>query len=129
MDWNNLASGIFTHWHIWLVSVVLVVAAVIDGWMLKVPNWITFPMIATGWIYSFRHRRFCRTWLVVLGSIVGLSLLFFLYAIGGMGAGDVKLLAGIGAGFMSSTRFTSSQQPPSLEPSWRSLWCCGAETG
>ncbi len=71
MDWNNLASGIFTHWHIWLVSVVLVVAAVIDGWMLKVPNWITFPMIATGWIYSFATGGFAGLGWSVLGSIVG----------------------------------------------------------
>ncbi len=97
MDWNTILNGMATHWHIWLVSVVLVVAAVIDGWMLKVPNWITFPMIASGWLYSFATAGFPGLGWSVLGSIVGLSLLFFLYAIGGMGAGDVKLLAGIGA--------------------------------
>jgi prepilin peptidase CpaA len=32
-----------------------------------------------------------------VGTIVGLGLLLPAYAIGGMGAGDVKLLAGIGA--------------------------------
>jgi len=33
----------------------------------------------------------------VLGTIVGLLLLLPAYAVGGMGAGDVKLLAGVGA--------------------------------
>ena len=33
----------------------------------------------------------------LVGTIVGLALLLPLYAIGGMGAGDVKLLAGVGA--------------------------------
>jgi prepilin peptidase CpaA len=33
----------------------------------------------------------------VFGTIVGLALLLPAYAVGGMGAGDVKLLAGVGA--------------------------------
>ena len=33
-------------------DVVLIVAAVIDGFELKVPNWITFPFIISGWTYS-----------------------------------------------------------------------------
>ena len=33
----------------------------------------------------------------LVGTAVGLALLLPLYAIGGMGAGDVKLLAGVGA--------------------------------
>lgn len=97
MDWNTIASGVVAHWPIWLLSIVLVVAAVIDGWMLKVPNWITFPLIASGWVYSFAHGGLPGLGWSFLGSFVGLMLLFVLYSVGGMGAGDVKLLAGIGA--------------------------------
>ena len=32
-------------WSLWLLSAALIVAAVIDGWKLRVPNWITFPLI------------------------------------------------------------------------------------
>src|SRR5205807_301862 len=46
------ASAIAEHWTIWLVTVVLILAAVIDGFELKVPNWVTFPFIISGWIYS-----------------------------------------------------------------------------
>ena len=46
-------SGFGTSFAIWLVTVVLVVAAVIDGIKLKVPNWLTFPFVISGWIYSF----------------------------------------------------------------------------
>ena len=49
---ESIASGMLENWQYWLVSVVLVIAAVIDGIQLKVPNWITFPMIVSGWIYS-----------------------------------------------------------------------------
>ncbi len=43
------------------------------------------------------HRRICRTGLSLLATFVGFCCLFFLHLIGGMGAGDVKLLAGIAA--------------------------------
>lgn len=97
MDATSLINGIQTHWHIWFVSFVLIVAAVIDGWALKVPNWITFPMIATGWIYSYVAGGASGLGWSVLGSFFGLALLYGIYMVGGMGAGDVKLLAGIGA--------------------------------
>ena len=38
-----------------------------------------------------------------MGTIVGLVLLLPAYAIGGMGAGDVKLLAGVGAWVWATT--------------------------
>jgi prepilin peptidase CpaA len=80
-----------------LVSMILIVAAAIDGWKLKVPNWVTFPMVAGGWVFS----TYLFGWEGLLGSltgtVVGLALLLPAYAIGGMGAGDVKLLAGVGA--------------------------------
>jgi len=93
------------HWHIWLVSGVLVVAAVIDGWKLKVPNWLTFPLILGGWAYSGATLGWEGLAASLLGTAVGLGLLLPLYAIGGMGAGDVKLLAGVGAWVGASVTF------------------------
>ncbi|AMV31801.1 Type IV leader peptidase family protein [Pirellula sp. SH-Sr6A] len=97
MNGNTWMDGVISNWHIWFVSIVLVVAAVIDGWKLKVPNWITFPMIATGWIYSYAAGGWPGLGWSLLATFFGLSLLYGLYMVGGMGAGDVKLLAGIGA--------------------------------
>jgi prepilin peptidase CpaA len=100
-EFKDLTHGLINHWPIWVVSATLVVAAVIDGLKLKVPNWITFPMIITGWIYSATCVAGYPWWEGLLyslaGTIVGLVLLLPAYAIGGMGAGDVKLLAGVGA--------------------------------
>lgn len=98
-----LLTGMAEHWHVWVVTITLVVAAVIDGLQLKVPNWITFPMILTGWVYSTWASSYAgAAWYEglgwsLLGTAVGLGLLLPAYAIGGMGAGDVKLLAGVGA--------------------------------
>jgi prepilin peptidase CpaA len=97
MDISVLASGAALHWDIWLVSIVLIVAAVIDGRALKVPNWITFPFILAGWAYSIGFYGLDGLWWSLAGTAIGLGLLLPAYAIGGMGAGDVKLLAGVGA--------------------------------
>jgi prepilin peptidase CpaA len=99
-DAHDFIHGLTQNWPIWVVTVTLVVAAVIDGLKLKVPNWITFPMIVSGWIYSATLSPYAP-WqglmFSLVGTVVGLALLLPAYAIGGMGAGDVKLLAGVGA--------------------------------
>ena len=33
----------------WFVSTMMVVAAIIDGRELRVPNWLTFPLALAGW--------------------------------------------------------------------------------
>lgn len=81
----------------WFLTVMLVVAAVIDGWKLKVPNWLTFPLVLSGWGCSWAMFGWSGLWASLLGTAVGLGLLLPVYAIGGMGAGDVKLMAGVGA--------------------------------
>ena len=88
--WTNL-------WPFWFVSAALVVAAVIDGMKLKVPNWITLPLILSGWVLNLAVGGWAGLGMSLLGTVVGLGLLLPAYAIGGMGAGDVKLLAGVGA--------------------------------
>ena len=53
---DHVSRAMTEHWIIvavcWLVSVTLIVAALIDGYKLKVPNWLTFTMIITAWITS-----------------------------------------------------------------------------
>ena len=58
-------------------------------------------MIISGWIYSVLFAQSLGlTWYgglaySLLGTAAGLALLLPAYAIGGMGAGDVKLMAGV----------------------------------
>ena len=94
---SHIANTLLENWPVWLLSTSLVVAAVIDGWKLKVPNWLTFPLIISGWIYCTACFGWSGLGWSLVGTAVGLALLLPLYAIGGMGAGDVKLLAGVGA--------------------------------
>jgi len=94
MDWQTI---LLDNWHVKLVSAILILAAWIDGKELRVPNWITFPMVLTGLIFSTYMGGLGGLGAGMLGMVVGLLTLMPLYAVGGMGAGDVKLMAGIGA--------------------------------
>lgn len=98
-------SLILSNWPLLFVCLAMVVAAVIDGWKLKVPNWLTLPLIVTGWILGLVHTCGFLTPSTgeggilgsLAGTLVGLALLLPIYAIGGMGAGDVKMQMGFGA--------------------------------
>ena len=92
------------HWPLLLVSAVMIVAAVIDGWKLKVPNWLTYPLVISGWVFGLCHNfGWFEDYGVggigasLLGTLAGFLLLLPVYAIGGMGAGDVKMQMGFGA--------------------------------
>lgn len=94
---ETIIAHLTENWAMWAVSVTLVVAAVIDGMYLKVPNKITYPLILAGWIYSTAVGGLPGLGWSLAATFFGLALLFGLHLIGGMGAGDVKLLAGIAA--------------------------------
>jgi prepilin peptidase CpaA len=82
---------------IWLVSFVLIEAAIIDGRSLRVPNWLTYHFLLGGLAFAFLRGGSPFFLSSLAGAGMGLLLLLPLYSIGGMGAGDVKLLAGLGA--------------------------------
>jgi len=107
-EYNELASWLADTWHVWVVTLTLIVAAVIDGLQLKVPNWLTYPMIISGWLYSAflsPYPGWEGVWFSLIGTAVGLAVLLPAYAIGGMGAGDVKLMAGVGAWMWGTATF------------------------
>jgi prepilin peptidase CpaA len=102
---HRFLTNFADHWQFWFITVILVVAAVIDGYKLKVPNWLTFPLVLSGWIFGAVSGGLPGLGESLLGTVVGLALLLPLYAVGGMGAGDVKLLAGVGAWVGAGTTF------------------------
>ena len=82
---------------VWLVSFVLIEAAIIDGRSLRVPNWLTYHFLIGGLVFAFFRGGSPLFLSSLAGAGVGLLTLLPLYSIGGMGAGDVKLMAGLGA--------------------------------
>ncbi|MBM3983177.1 MAG: prepilin peptidase [Planctomycetes bacterium] len=82
----------------------MILAAFIDGWALKVPNWITLPLVLSGWALGALHDFGVATdagtggfGLAFLGTVLGFVLLFPMLAIRGVGEGDVKMQMGFGA--------------------------------
>ncbi|MBS0265508.1 MAG: prepilin peptidase, partial [Planctomycetes bacterium] len=71
------------HWPVVVVSATLVVAACIDGIRLRVPNWITVPMVFSGLIYNAWVNGWSGVGDSMLGMLVGLACLLPLYSVGG----------------------------------------------
>jgi prepilin peptidase CpaA len=87
-----------------VISFGMILAAFIDGWALKVPNWITLPLILSGWALGAMHD--CGIAIdagtgglgvAFMGTVLGFVLLFPMLAIRGVGEGDVKMQMGFGA--------------------------------
>jgi prepilin peptidase CpaA len=77
--------------------VLAVLAAALDLQQRRIPNWLTYPGILAG----FGLRAVFFGWKGLLSALVGCLLaggiMLIFYAVQAMGAGDVKLLAAIGA--------------------------------
>jgi prepilin peptidase CpaA len=63
----------------------------------RVPNVLTVSAAAVGVCYATLHSGLGGLGSSLLGCLLGLGLFLPLFALGGMGAGDVKLLAAFGA--------------------------------
>lgn len=101
MNWLYWLSS---HWPIVAVCAGMVAAAVIDWWKFKVPNWLTFPLILSGWLLGLLNSFDLvpgggsgGIWGALAGTFLAMALLYPIYAIGGMGAGDVKMTMGFGS--------------------------------
>src|SRR5688500_14309130 len=79
---------------------LLLWAAVEEARTRKIRNWLSLSLLLAGFLQSlglFGADRTVGPGSSALGILVGFSLPFVLFAIGALGGGDVKLMAGIGA--------------------------------
>ncbi len=70
-------------------------AAVADARTRRIRNWLTLSLILTGWTHN--ATSFGGLAWAVAGVAVGVALTVGPFALGAIGGGDVKLMAGIGA--------------------------------
>jgi prepilin peptidase CpaA len=63
----------------------------------KIPNWLTVAGMATGLGYYLLGYGINGIWFSLQGLAAGFLILLVIYLLGGIGAGDVKLFAAIGA--------------------------------
>jgi len=81
----------------WPTLIVLAVATFTDLRNRRIPNWLVVPFLVVGLVASTWLHGWHGLGHSLAGLGLGLLIYGFLFWMGGMGAGDVKLAAAIGA--------------------------------
>ena len=79
------------------LSCILIVVVIIDIRLRKIPYLLTFPTMILGVIYHCIKFGWDGLFFSLGGLAIGIAIFFILYLMGGMGAGDVKLMGAVGA--------------------------------
>jgi prepilin peptidase CpaA len=77
--------------------VLATAGAVMDVRSGRIPNWLTVGGLMSGLLLSFCLQRWSGLETAAGGALVSGGIFFVLFMIGGLGAGDVKLMAAVGA--------------------------------
>jgi prepilin peptidase CpaA len=80
-----------------LVAVIVVIAAATDIRSRRIPNWLTLSGVLAGLSLNFYLSGWPGIRSSASGMALGFGAYFALYALRAMGAGDVKLMAAVGA--------------------------------
>lgn len=81
----------------WPTLLVVLMATATDLRSRRIPNWLVLPFLAAGFVTSASLHGWYGSLQSLEGMGLGLVLFGALFLAGGMGAGDVKLCAAIGA--------------------------------
>ncbi len=99
-----------------LASLFIVTICITDTFHAKITNIANLGLILAGTSYNLYLAGFSGFITSILGLITGFLLLIIPYLMGGMGAGDVKALAALGALLGPAKCFSSI---PLYRPDWR----------
>jgi prepilin peptidase CpaA len=91
-----LGTMIFTVENL-LLLVVLIIAIITDVRSHRIPNWLILPAIITGLGVNLISAGAGGLLFGIEGLFLGMGLFVVLYLLGGMGAGDVKLMGAVGS--------------------------------
>jgi prepilin peptidase CpaA len=76
---------------------VLLTAVVMDIRSYRIPNLLTVPAMVCGLVIHFAVNGPQGLIMSLAGLVLGMIMFLAFYATGGMGAGDVKLMAAVGS--------------------------------
>lgn len=80
-----------------LFWIIIMLAIYYDWRYRRIPNWLVLYTLPLIWGWHYYQGGWPELKGSLLGWLVGLGLLILPFLVGGMGAGDVKFLAAIGA--------------------------------
>jgi len=79
------------------LEVLVILAAIWDVRTRRIPNWLTLPGVVLGVALNTFLFEINGLWFSLKGLGVAFGVYFVLYLLHAMGAGDVKLMAAVGA--------------------------------
>src|SRR5204863_1315166 len=83
------------------IELLLVMLVALAAWndfrTRRIPNWITVPGALAGFVLQIWYSGLHGAVQSIEGAALGLGLVLLLFLARGMGAGDVKLFAAVGA--------------------------------
>jgi prepilin peptidase CpaA len=82
---------------VWIAILVGLAAAMDDLSRRHIANWIPAAALAGGFGWQIGSNGWLGALTAAGGTVVGFAVFLIFYLLGGMGGGDVKLMAGFGA--------------------------------
>ena len=82
---------------VWIAILVGVAAMIDDLARRQIANWIPLAALTAGFGWQIGQSGALGLLYAALGTVTGFSVFLIFYLLGGMGGGDVKLMAGFGA--------------------------------
>ena len=88
---------------VWIAILVGLAATIDDLVRRRIANWIPAAALAGGFGWQIGQSGWMGALYALAGAVLGFAVFLIFYLMGGMGGGDVKLMAGFGA-LLGSTR-------------------------
>lgn len=82
---------------VWIAILVGLAAMIDDLARRQIANWIPLCALTAGFGWQMGQNGLNGLLYAVIGTVTGFSVFLIFYLLGGMGGGDVKLMAGFGA--------------------------------
>ncbi len=93
---------------VWIAIMVGAAAVIDDLWRRHIANWIPAAALAGGFGWQIGAHGWSGALAAALGTAAGFAVFLVFYLLGGMGGGDVKLMAGFGALLGPSQLFSAA---------------------
>jgi len=82
---------------VWIAILVGLAAMIDDLARRQIANWIPLEALCAGFGWQIGQSGLRGVMYAGLGTIAGFAVFLIFYLLGGMGGGDIKLMAGFGA--------------------------------
>jgi prepilin peptidase CpaA len=82
---------------VWIAILVGLAAMIDDLARRQIANWIPLAALACGFGWQIGQSGWRGLLYAGIGTVAGFAVFLIFYLLGGMGGGDVKLMAGFGA--------------------------------